>query len=102
MIDVQLGDPESSMREKMERAGALDVTRNVRSSFYASVRSEQRYFWWQLPDQTMVAILVTGTTEDEMFVRTIEIGEKGLGIAGVENWRDQNLQLETSLPLKFP
>src|SRR5262245_18880597 len=76
---VELGDSERTMITKMVRQGARDVTNQTHWQFYHEIALEQRYYWWEFPDQTIVAILVAAPPKKEKTVRVTEIGEPHLG-----------------------
>jgi len=97
---VELGYSERTMVAKMMNRGARDVTSQTRAEFYASIALEQRYYWWELPDQTIVAVLVAGPGKREKTVTVIEIGEPGRGVEGIKTWRSQNLREQSLLPDK--
>ena len=94
---VQLGDSERAMVGKMVNQGARDVTKQTRYGYYAAIWWDQRYYWWELPDRTIVAILVASPPKSEKTVVDIETSEPGLGIEGIKNWRSQKLNRQTSL-----
>jgi len=79
------------MRQKMLSLPARDVTNETKSTFYGSYCIKQKYYWWELVDHTIVAILLVGETENTIKVVTIEIGESGKGIGGIKKWREQKL-----------
>jgi hypothetical protein len=88
---VQLGDSEHTMIGKVESQGARDVTNQTNRRFVASTWWDQRYYWWEFPDKTIVAVLVAAPPKQEMKVVDIETSEPGLGIKGIENWRSRKL-----------
>ena len=92
---VQLGDSELTMVGKMESQGARDVTKQTTRTYVASIWWDQRYYWWEFPDKTVVAVLVAAPPKQEMKVIEIETSEPGLGIMGIENWRSQKLKRQT-------
>ena len=55
---VRLGDSERTMAAKMISQGAHDVTTQTSAAYYASIVGAQRYYWWELPDKTIVVTLV--------------------------------------------
>ena len=90
-VTVRLGDNEDIMRQKMISISARNVTDATKTAFYGSYLSKQKYYWWELRDHTIVAILLVGKTDQQTEVVTIEIGESGKGIDGIARWRDQKL-----------
>ena len=94
---IKLGDSEDVMVTKMREQGARDVTKHTPKQFYHSVSADQRYYWWVLPDDTVVAVLVTGPSTDKLTVTVIETSEPGIGLDGIRNWRSRNLKSESSL-----
>ena len=96
-IDVKLGDTEQIMLDKMQAIGARDVTNKTKAEFYHAIVGEQKYYWWELDDRTIVAVLLAGDTEEDLQVAVIEIGEPGKGVSGIENWRSQKLKSYSSI-----
>ena len=88
-VDVKLGDSESVLLDKMKRLDARDVTHETRHQFYEQTTREQKYYWWELPDKTIVAVLLAGDSLKTLKVVTCEVGEPGRGVAGIEQWRSQ-------------
>lgn len=88
-VDVRLGDSESVLLKKMSRLNARDVSRETRFQFYEQTTREQKYYWWELPDKTIVAVLLAGDSLKSLKVVTCEVGEPGRGVAGIEQWRSQ-------------
>lgn len=88
-VDVRLGDSESGLLDKMKRLNARDVTHETRHQFYEQTTREQKYYWWELPDKTIVAVLLAGDSLKTLKVVTCEVGEPGRGVAGIEQWRSQ-------------
>ena len=97
---VALGDSDRTMVAKMMKQGARDVTDQTDSQFYHAIMLDQRYYWWEFPDKTIVAVLVAAPPKREKTVRMIETGEPGRGIEGIKTWRSQNLRSQSSLPDK--
>ena len=93
---VQLGDSERTMVGKMGSQGARDVTKETSRTYFASSWWDQRYYWWEFPDKTIVAVLVAAPPRQEMKVIDIETSEPGLGVEGIKNWRSQNLKRQTT------
>ena len=85
---------------KMKNLGARDATRETPSEFYHQISWDQRYYWWELPDKTVVAILVAAPQGKERTVVVIETGEPCRGITATKNWRSQNLKCQTLLRSK--
>ena len=81
----------------MRSVGARDATRETTSEFYHQISWDQRYYWWELPDKTVVAVLVAAPQGQERTVVVIETGEPGRGIEGTKDWRAQNLKCQTLL-----
>jgi len=94
---VQLGDSRQQVIDKMKALKAENITDKTKREFYASITGEQEYFWWLLPDKSVVAVLLAGKDKDNLRVVTVEVGETGKGIEGIENWRKQYLKISTSL-----
>jgi hypothetical protein len=88
-IDVRLGDSESVLLGKMKRLNARNVTNETRRQFYEQTSREQKYYWWELPDKTIVAVLLAGDSIKTLKVVTCEVGDPGRGVAGIEEWRSQ-------------
>ncbi len=88
-VDVSLGDSESVLLEKMKRLNARDVTHETRRQFNEQTSREQKYYWWELPDKTIVAVLLAGDSLKTLKVVTCEVGDPGRGVAGIEEWRSQ-------------
>ena len=82
---------------KMGSQGARDVTKQTTSTYVASTSWDQRYYWWEFPDKTIVAVLVAAPPKQEMKVVDIETSDPGLGIEGIKNWRSQKLNRQTTL-----
>ncbi len=97
---VYLGDSERTMVAKMASQGARDVTSETPYEFYHAISLEQRYYWWEFPDKTIVAILVAAPPTSEKKVVVVETGDPGRGVKGIENWRSQKLKCESSLHTK--
>ena len=97
---LQLDDSEPVMVTKMNSLGARDVTSRTNAEFYHQIALDQRYYWWELPDKTIVAVVVAASPGQDLKVVVIEIGEPGLGLAGIKNWRAQKLNRQSSLPSK--
>jgi hypothetical protein len=93
---VQLGDSEHTMVAKMEGQGAKDVTKQTSRQYYAAIWWDQRYYWWEFPDKTITAVLVTAPPKQKMKVVDIETSEPGVGIEGIKNWRSQKLNRQTT------
>lgn len=77
----------------MQAIGARDVTAETSAEYYGAYSLKQKYYWWELKDSTVVAILLVGVAENALKVITIEIGEPGRGVAGIAAWRSQKLTL---------
>ena len=90
-LAVRLGDDEATVCRKMLAVGARDVTAETTQEYYGAYRVKQRYYWWELKDRAVVAILLVGETETKLRVVTIEIGEPGKGVEGIASWRSQKL-----------
>ena len=88
-MDVSLGDSEAVMLEKMERLNARNVTNETQYQFYEQTTREQKYYWWELPDKTIAAVLLAGNSLKTLKVVTCEVGEPGRGVAGIAQWRSQ-------------
>jgi hypothetical protein len=99
-VDLKLGDTKAVMLGKMKNLGARDVTGNTKYQFYHAISGEQEYYWWELKDKTIVAVLLAGKDKASLALAVIEIGEPGKGIAGIANWRSQKLKCITSIPDK--
>lgn len=99
-IHLELGDTKAVMLAKMEEIGARDVTSKTQYQFYRQISGVQEYYWWELEDKTIVAVLLAGIDKTNLSVVTIEIGESGKGIKGIANWRSQKLKRITSIPDK--
>ena len=80
------------MCHKMRSIGARDVTAETKYTYYGALSVNQRYYWWELRDHAVVAILLAGETDIKLRVVTIEIGEPGRGVEGIANWRAQKLK----------
>ncbi len=97
-----MGDTTTQVIRKMRGIGARDVTNQTRHTLYAALSSEQKYFWWLLPDKTVVGILLSGDTKDSLEVVDMAIGEPGKGVEGIARWRSQKLKRITSLEYLRP
>lgn len=97
---VALGDSESTMVAKMLKQGARDVTNETDRQFYAAIALDQRYYWWEFPDKTIVVVLLAAPPKHQKKVLDIETGEPGRGVEGIKTWRSQNLKRQTLLPDK--
>ena len=97
---LHLGDSEPVMVAKMNSLRARDVTSRTSAEFYTQNALDQRYYWWEMPDKTIVAVLVAAPPAQDLKVVVIETGEPGLGLAGIKNWHSQKLKSQTALPSK--
>lgn len=96
-VNLKLGDTNAIMLAKMKKIGARDVTSKTKYQFYHAISGEQEYYWWELKNKTIVAVLLAGKDKDNLNVAVIEIGEPGKGINGIANWRSQKLTCLTSI-----
>ncbi len=97
---VQLGDSERSIVAKMADLGARDATKETVLKIAASIWWNQRSYCWELPDRTIVAVLVAAPPKREKTVVEIATSEPGLGIEGAKNWNSwtsQKIKRQTSL-----
>jgi hypothetical protein len=95
---LELGFSESVMAKRMKATGARDVTAMTRYKLDRAISGHQKTYWWEYPDQTVVGIGLAGEGAGDLRVITIEIGEPGKGVAGIEHWRSQRLVCKTSMP----
>ncbi len=84
---LSLGISEEVMLAKMIEHDAQDVTEDTKYEFYSSSHSPQKYYWWKLPDNTIIAVLLTGSELDSITVVEVEVSKPGIGMEGISNWR---------------
>jgi hypothetical protein len=97
---LALGDREETMLAKMSALGAQDVTSLTPSQFIFQNTLEQRYYWWRLPDDTIVAVLLAGRTKRKLEVAIIDTSPPGVGIEGITNWESLDITQQRSIETK--
>jgi len=88
------------MVRKMKSVGANDVTKLTRYDGIRAISGEQKYYWWELPDQTIVGVLMRGYPGKKKLLLEAEVGVPGGGVAEIEHWSDwrESKKLKTLYP----